>query len=86
MYASKSLREAPAKFVHPYTGAEILTMDVDKKLDVVVTWRTSGKVCRTTVRLDDNGERYFPARGVRVYLSDLRSAKYAGNLRKAVIV
>jgi hypothetical protein len=74
MYISKTMREAPAKWVDPYTRTEVLGMDVDKKADVVATYRRNGRVNRSTVRLDDNGERYFPACRERVYLVDLKAA------------
>lgn len=77
MYIKKSLRDAPAKWCDPFTRTEVLSMDEDKNLSVVATYRRNGRVNRSSVRLDERGDRYFPACGERVYLADLRSPVYA---------
>ena len=73
MYIKKSLRDAPAKWLDPFTRTEVLSMETDKSLSVVATYRRNGRVNHSIVRLDSRGERYFPACGERVYIADLRA-------------
>ena len=73
MYTKKALRDAPAKWVDPFTRTEVLSMEHNKDLNVVATYRRNGRVNRSTVRLDSRGDRYFPACGERCYIADLRA-------------
>ena len=65
----------PARYVAPWAGVEVLTMSVDKNLDVIVRHRVRGNVKKSIVRYDENNDRYFWAAHQRIYLEDLRQCK-----------
>lgn len=70
-YFRKSVRTAPAKWVYPHAGVEVLSLTVDKHLDVVATYRKNGKSGRQTARADEYG-RYLWFNHQKVYLDELR--------------
>ena len=70
-YLRKSVRTAPAKWVYPHAGVEVLSLIEDKHLDVVATYRKNGKPGRQTARADEYG-RYLWFNNQKVYLDELR--------------
>lgn len=51
----------------------VMSMELDKRLDVVVRFKVGKRNGKSIVRCDaDTGERYFMASRLRVYYSDLR--------------
>lgn len=73
MYFKNSIRTAPAKWVYPRLGIEIISMALDKRLDVVATYRRNGRTGRQIVRTDEYG-RYIRISAERIYLDELRAA------------
>lgn len=60
-----------AVMFHPEIA--VFSMELDKRLDVVVRFRVGKRIGKSTVRTDAaTGERYFMAARLRVYYSDLR--------------
>lgn len=54
----------------------VFSMELDKRLDVVVRFKVGKRNGKSTVRTDAaTGERYFMAARLRVYYSDLRAVQ-----------
>lgn len=65
----------PTKFLVMFMkGLEILDIRENKHLDVVVEYRWHGKISKSTVRIDEDGFRYFFAAKAKIYYQDLRRA------------
>ena len=71
-----AVKQAAKYLVNFMPGLEILGMEIDRSLDVIVRYRHNGKISKSTVRLDRDGQHYFCAAKQKVYYSDLRRVAY----------
>ena len=54
----------------------VMSMELDRRLDVVVRFRVGKRIGKSIVRTDSStGERYFMAARMRVYYSDLHAVQ-----------
>lgn len=73
VYINKQARQAPAIYVSKRLGLEIISFQLDKKLDVVATYRRGGRCGRQAVRTDEYGG-YLCIDRERIYMDELRKA------------
>lgn len=71
MYFKKEISTAPAIYVYKRMGLEIVSFKVDKKLDIIATYRREGRCGRQAVRTDEYGG-YLCIGRERIYMDELR--------------
>ena len=83
MYFKKEISNAPAIYTCKRMGLEIISFKVDKKLDVIATYRREGRCGRQAVRTDEYGG-YLAFGGERIYMDELRRCEQ-GELRRVAL-